>query len=93
VNVNEAVSVAKKHVSDLFAEERVTNLGLEEVEFNDSEQAWLITLGFSRPWDEPKNTIAAITQQVAYPRRVFKLVRVKDATGEVLSVKRREVAA
>lgn len=92
MNVNEAVGLAKKHIAELFAEEKIVNLGLEEVEFDDTAKVWLITLGFSRPWDDPKNVLAAIAQP-AYVRRVFKQLRVSDENGRVLSVKRREVAA
>ena len=92
MNVNEAVGLAKKHIAELFAEEKIVNLGLEEVEFDDTAKVWLITLGFSRPWDDPKNVLAAIAQS-AYARRVFKQLRVSDEDGRVLSVKRREVAA
>ena len=35
MDVKEAVAIAKRHVSHIFSEERITNLGLEEVEFDE----------------------------------------------------------
>lgn len=62
MDVNQAVALAKKHVADLFAEEKVTNIGLEEVEFDEAANVWNVTVGFSRPWDDPKNVLAALAQ-------------------------------
>ena len=42
-----AVTLAKQYVGQLFADEGVTNLGLEEVEFDDEIGVWRATLGFS----------------------------------------------
>ena len=32
-------------------------VGLEEVEFDDESDQWLITIGFSRPWDRPESPV------------------------------------
>jgi hypothetical protein len=91
VDVKEAVNLAKEHVSDLFADEKLTNLGLEEVEFDEATNTWIVTLGFSRPWDEPRSTWASIAGQVLYPRRSYKMIRISDGAEKILSVKNREV--
>ena len=41
----EAITIAKDYVSDRLADEQVTNVGLEEVEFSPGENAWDITVG------------------------------------------------
>lgn len=87
LNVKEAVTVAKVHVLDLFAEENISNLGLEEVEYNDNTEEWFITLGFSRPWDEPNNTLASLAQSTV-PQRSYKIVRIAD-DGTVKGVSNR----
>lgn len=89
MDVKQAVNLAKQHVLDLFSEEQLSNLGLEEVEFDDPEDEWHVTLGFSRPWDEPKN-LFALAGEGKYPKRSFKVVRISNGTGRVLSVKNRE---
>lgn len=81
MEVKEAVSRAKSYVMALFAEEGIGDLGLEEVEFDELEGAWEVTLGFTRAWD--RNAIIR--------PRAFKVVRVAD-DGKVLSVKHRLTA-
>ena len=83
MDVKEAVQVAKKHISDLFKDEGITNLGLEEVEV-DIGDCWRITIGFSRPWDHKIGTMLAGTTS-----RSYKVVRVSDEDGRILSVKDR----
>lgn len=88
VNVKEAVQSAIRHVAAIFADEEISNVGLEEVEFDSVAEEWIVTVGFSRPWDYPKGgTLAAISSLSAPPRRVYKVLRVRDQDGEVMSVK------
>jgi hypothetical protein len=92
MEVKEAVALAKQSISEVFAEEPMIDLGLEEVEFDDSSGAWLITFGFSRPWDDIKiaNPFAAIGG--VKKKREYKVVRVSDGDKKMLSVKNREPA-
>lgn len=90
MDVKEAVNLAKEYTKDLFASEQISNLGLEEVEFDDHSMIWNVTIGFSRPWDTPINTFAVIAQQISSPKRSYKVVRIDDASGKVVSVKNRE---
>ncbi|MBV8203134.1 MAG: hypothetical protein JOZ15_21170 [Acidobacteria bacterium] len=57
IDVKEAVRAAKTFVADILASEKVTNIGLEEVKLDDAQ--WLVTLGFSRPWDYLKQRNSA----------------------------------
>lgn len=90
MNVKEAVALAKQHVLELFDEEGVRNLGLEEVELDGQSDEWIVTLGFSRPWDEPKNALAALAAP-AYTRRTLKVVRISNQGSQVVSVKKRDL--
>jgi hypothetical protein len=45
MEVKEAVKIAKAYLADLFEGERIKNLGLEEVEYDEFTQSWGITLG------------------------------------------------
>jgi hypothetical protein len=87
MDVKAAVALAKQHISDLFAEEGVKNLGLEEVDYDDDRHVWRVTIGFSRPWDEPRNSLATLAGQNTYLRRAYKDVRIDDGSGNVLSVR------
>jgi hypothetical protein len=84
MDVKSAVELAKKHVADLFSNEGLENLGLEEVEYDDARDIWHITIGFSRPWD--RQYIVGLSTGA---RRSYKVVTI-DKDGKVLSVKNRE---
>jgi hypothetical protein len=91
VDVKQAVALAKQHTLELFAEEQVANLGLEEVELDEKANEWVVTVGFSRPWDEPKNAVAALAAP-KFPRRDYKVVRIaNDNSDLVVSVRNREI--
>lgn len=91
MEVREAVAAAKKYVQELFAQENISNLGLEEIEFNEAAGVWSITVGFSRPWETPQNALAVLARQLQ-PPRAYKIVRICDETQRLLSVKNREPA-
>lgn len=83
MNVKEAVRVAKAHIIDLFEEEGIVDVGLEEVDFESSD-TWVVTIGFSRPWNRTVGSVMG-----GRPSRSYKAVRIQDVDGEVLSVRDR----
>ncbi len=89
MDVKEAVGLAKKYISELFADEGLLNLGLEEVDYDDARDEWHITLGFSRPWDNQVGALAAAFGQSA-SNRTYKVVLI-DKVGRAVSVKNRDV--
>ena len=48
MDVKAVAQRAKTYVVDLFDDEEISNVGLEEVEFDDSLDKWIVTIGFSR---------------------------------------------
>lgn len=93
MDVKDAVRTAINDVQELFTSERITNLGLEEVDFDDSSDEWVVTVGFSRPWDYPEYTGAlasVLATQPLHAQRSFKFVRISDADGRVKSIKDRD---
>lgn len=90
MNVKEAAKAAIAYIADLFADERISDLGLEEVEFDEANQEWVITVGFSRPWDYPaQRTGLSVLSPPSDPHRVYKVLRIATG-GDVLSVKNRK---
>ena len=89
MDVKEAAKLAKEYVSDLFAEEGIGNVGLEEIELRPgpSGSFWAVTVGFSRPWDH--GGLATITLGQKGLRRSYKVLRIDDEQGTVESVKDR----
>ena len=84
MNVKEAVGIAKAYVMELFADEQITKVGLEEVKFDGCTDDWKITIGFSRPWDL-KNTLTAARFEDPSGRS-YKVVAIDDRTRRVESV-------
>ena len=91
MDVKDAVHKAKEFLVDLLADEDPSNIGLEEVEYDDQERAWLVTLGFSRPWNSTRNTLTSITGESAV-KRAYRTLKISDETGKVASIKRRDFA-
>lgn len=92
MNVKEAVEIAKKYVSDLFATEQIRNVGLEEVDFDEDKNTWYVTIGFSRPWDNQRSVNALAASLGLNESRSYKVVRIADNDGRVLSVKAKQAA-
>ena len=94
MDIKEAARHAKKYVEDLFTEEGIKDVGLEEIEFDGTSGAWRVTVGFSRPWDRAKEPLlASVTEIAGVPRkrvRDMKIVTLDDTEGRILSVKNRE---
>ena len=89
MDVKEAAKLAKEYVADLFVEEGIGNVGLEEIELKPGPDGrfWVVTVGFSRPWDQ--GGLAAITLGQRSLRRSYKVLRIDDDNGNVESVKDR----
>ncbi|MDO9473494.1 MAG: hypothetical protein Q7J28_10600 [Caulobacter sp.] len=88
MDAKSAIKTAKAYVQDIFSDEGVLNIGLEEISYDDKTLTWDVTVGFSRRWDSQNAPFAAALQAPSY-RRTYKIVEVSDATGEVLSVRNR----
>lgn len=88
MNVKEAVNIAKTFVSETFADEDLSNIGLEEVEFKEESKVWLVTVGFSRPWQTRSGLVIAGGMPAG---RSYKVVTIKDSDRTVVSVKNRAV--
>ncbi len=88
MEVKKAVLIAKQYIADLFAEEGAKNIGLEEVEFSESDSVWNVTIGFSRALNEPLIPSAITMLGLTTPTdRVYKIVRIRDIDGQPLAVK------
>ncbi len=88
MDVGQAVRAAKQHIQKLFEDENLSDLGLEEIEHDDSDQTWNITVGFARPWGlSRQNPFRAAVAGELPPYRDYRVVKIKELTGEVVSVK------
>ena len=87
MDVKEAVRTALQHLATSFDDEEVVDPALEEVKFDYDSDEWLITFGFERPWDPPRSN--SFTDYELLKRRTFKVVRIDDKSGKVLSLTNR----
>lgn len=92
MDVKQAIALAKKYVVEVFADEGVFNIGLEEVEFTGS--TWEVTIGFSRQWDKPPRNPFSAALGTDQPdlrgvNRTYKVVEVNDDAEQVLGVRNR----
>jgi hypothetical protein len=88
IEVNDAIKKAKQWVRNIFEEEQISNLGLEEIK-HEHDGRWKITLGFSRPWDAI-NPYLSFGGAKLPPPRTLKVITIDDGTGEIISVENRE---
>jgi hypothetical protein len=88
MDVKEAARLAKEYVADLFAEEAITNVGLEEVEFDSMSNKWKITVGFTRPWERSTGLAVALAGPKA-AHRSYKVLSIADESGNVESLRDR----
>lgn len=91
MDVKEAVRIAKEYLGDLFEDEQIMNVGLEEVVFEDVSNIWKITIGFSRPWDQKGSLVTVLGE--GRPARSYKVLSINDDGGRVESVMDRVLTA
>jgi hypothetical protein len=92
VSVKRAVVTAINYVEDLYANRKLRDLMLEEVEFSEAANQWLITVGFSLP--EPKEETEPLiipSQTTRALSRRYKVVSIDAATGKPISMKIRAI--
>jgi len=89
VTLKVAVSNAMKFVRELYSGEKIGEFLLEEVEFSESTQQWLVTIGFmvSKISDDETSLLIPTRN----PARHYKIVHVDAQTGQPVSMKIREI--
>ena len=98
VDVKKAVRTAAAYVAELFDEEGVQHIGLEEVTFDDKNDVWNVTIGFFRELDRLRGLAAAVgsasgNDVPGWRKRTFKIVSIDNRTGAVLSLTHRSLPA
>jgi hypothetical protein len=94
IEVKQAVETAANYLADLFAEEGISDIRLEEVELSDDSQTWYITFSFLR---KAKQTGRQAMDDLQYALgqhhdRDYKVLALRADDGVVTSVKIRQLA-
>jgi hypothetical protein len=97
IDVKQAVQAARNYLFELYEDEDIKDVLLEEVELSDDEDTWKITLGFWAPKIAPPRVDSKLAQQMAaimgaqYDRK-YKMFTVDASTGAVKSMKDRTIS-
>ena len=86
MDAKEAVSVAKLFVGELFADEDISDVLLEEIIFDELPEEWRITIGFDRPTPGARSEHPVLGVLTPPKGRVYKVVTILDETRQVRSV-------
>ena len=91
----QAIALAKASVLDIFAEEEIEDITLEEVRFDDERNHWLITVGFYRPISKAvaraRSGLVGAIVNAASTRKTFKTVRIDDKSEAFKGIEHRAV--
>jgi hypothetical protein len=86
-----AIRAAKRWLADVYSDESIAKIALEEVRFRDDGN-WEITLGFNRIDPETPEAVAGVFAVFDKGRRSFKVVVVSGNDNHVMEMRDREVA-
>jgi hypothetical protein len=89
VPVKTAVSNAMDFVFDLYADERIEDILVEEVEFSELANQWLITIGFTIT--KVKDNSSSLILPEREIARKYKIVYIDAQSGKPISMKIREI--
>lgn len=92
MDVKDAVRTAKEYISTLYADEGISRVGLEEVKFETEQYGtWDVTIGFFRSFTPGPMGELAAALDTDPRRRVYKIVRINNGDGRVVSVTHRAI--
>lgn len=83
MEVKEAVKKAREYIQEIYSDEHVNDIRLEEVEYEHHENAWNVTLSFSRP--------AAGLQQIVGAPRDYKTIVIDNPSRRVTAMRIRQL--
>lgn len=90
ITIKDAVKAAFAYISDAYSEQFVattlSDLLLEEVEQSEDKKYWLITVSIKLPMQQAKFDLGLPRFEIKY-----KLIKVDSTTGNVVSMKIREL--
>ena len=92
IDVKRAAKTAAEYFADLFADQKYSDILLEEVEYDQAGGAWLITLGYSPPLtllESAQDPLSPLLPLSAFSskERQYKIFTIDAETGKVISMK------
>lgn len=94
MDVKQAVRKAVEYVTDIYADADIRDVDVEEIVFDDAQDAWKITIGFFRQWSPSSiEQVLGHIESRQWKNRTFKVVEINDGDGRVVSMTHRELGA
>ena len=88
MDAREAVAAAKQHVVEMFADEQIHSVGLEEIRLQKGPDAgWVVTIGFARDWRPNTSLMRTMTP----PPRTYKIITLDENDGTLKSISHRDI--
>ena len=91
IDFKTAVKKALEFLADVYANESLLDVRLEEIELSEDERFWNITLSYRGGTRHPATSALAMAEVVTGPPREYKVIAVRSLDGEVQSMKIREL--
>lgn len=91
ISVKEAVNFAKSAIAELYYDDPLKSLALEEINLTtkNGKEVWEVTLGFYRPRSVTSNINlmpAIFERQREVENRVYKIIDIDAETGDFLKM-------
>ena len=91
IPVKTAVSNAIEFVQELYNGEQIKDILVEEVEFSEPANQWLITIGFTITKVKDKDSLASLIIPEKENTRKYKIICIDAQSGKAISMKIREI--
>jgi len=77
----EAVQAAKKYARQLFSDEHISQVFLEEINFDADKDEWLVTISFA--YAQPALPLTPpLMRETRFGDRQYKVVHIADQSGD-----------
>ena len=64
MDLKEAIATAKQYIAEIYHDENVSDIELEEIEHEEGMNRWRVTVAFSRPWKTPKTRAQEVLENL-----------------------------
>ena len=82
--VEDAIASAKTFFQKVFAQEQISQVRLEEVEYDETDHVWLVTLSAVQPWSLTDRCTTMVDKLGL--QRSYKTVKIDDGGSRLPSV-------
>ncbi len=89
IELKKMVNTAIHFLDNLYDQENLRNVMLEEIERSEDSGRWLVTLGFDIYFSPPPSFSITDLLSTQKPQRIYKTIEIDEETGKALAMKMR----